>query len=59
MGFSVMLWGAEKLAPAEYWCPYSSSFALTPLRQYLQKMFISIPVIENNISSENTHTYNA
>ena len=21
MGFSVMLWGAEKLVPAEYWCP--------------------------------------
>ena len=20
MGFSVMLWGAEKLVPAEYWC---------------------------------------
>ena len=24
MGFSVMLWGAEKLVPAEYWCPYGS-----------------------------------
>ena len=22
MAFSVMLWGAEKLVPAEYWCPY-------------------------------------
>ena len=22
MGFSVMLWGAEKLVPVEYWCPY-------------------------------------
>ena len=22
MGYSVMLWGAEKLVPAEYWCPY-------------------------------------
>ena len=22
MGFSEMLWGAEKLVPAEYWCPY-------------------------------------
>ena len=22
MGFFVMLWGAEKLVPAEYWCPY-------------------------------------
>ena len=22
MGFTVMLWGAEKLVPAEYWCPY-------------------------------------
>ena len=25
MGFSVMLWGAEKLVPAEYWCPYGTS----------------------------------
>ena len=24
MGFSVMLWDAEKLVPAEYWCPYGS-----------------------------------
>ena len=24
MGFSVMLWGAEKLVPAEYWCPYGT-----------------------------------
>ena len=22
MGFSVMLWGAEKLVSVEYWCPY-------------------------------------
>ena len=22
MGFSLMLWGAEKLVPAEYWCSY-------------------------------------
>ena len=26
MGFSVMLRGAEKLVPAEYWCPYGISF---------------------------------
>ena len=25
MGFSVILWGAEKLVPAEYWCPYGTS----------------------------------
>ena len=24
MGFSVMLWGAEKLVPAEYWCCYGT-----------------------------------
>ena len=24
MGFSVMLGGAEKLVPAEYWCPYGN-----------------------------------
>ena len=24
MGFSVMLWGAKKLVPVEYWCPYGT-----------------------------------
>ena len=24
MDFSVMLWGAEKLVPVEYWCPYGT-----------------------------------
>ena len=24
MGFAVMLWGAKKLVPAEYWCPYGT-----------------------------------
>ena len=24
MGFSVMLWGAENMVPAEYWCPYGT-----------------------------------
>ena len=24
MGFSVVLWGAEKPVPAEYWCPYGT-----------------------------------
>ena len=28
MGFSVMLWGAEKLVPAEYWCPYGTLLSL-------------------------------
>ena len=27
MGFSVMLWGAEKLVPVEYWCPYGTSLS--------------------------------
>ena len=27
MGFSEMLWGAEKLVPAKYWCPYGSCIA--------------------------------
>ena len=25
MGFSVMLRDAEKLVPAEYWCPYGTT----------------------------------
>ena len=24
MGFSIMLRGAEKLVPVEYWCPYGT-----------------------------------
>ena len=32
MGFSVMLWGAEKLVPAEYWCPYGTSNEHNKLR---------------------------
>ena len=24
MGFSIMLWGAENMVPAEYWCPYGT-----------------------------------
>ena len=28
MGYSVMLWGAEKLVPAEYWCPYGTAIIL-------------------------------
>ena len=31
MGISVMLRGAEKLVPAEYWCPYG-----TNIKQYIQ-----------------------
>ena len=29
MAFSVMLWGAEKLVPAEYWCPYGMFYYKT------------------------------
>ena len=30
MGFSVMLGGAEKLVPAEYWCPYGTLYTCGP-----------------------------
>ena len=30
MGFSVMLLGAEKLVPAEYWCSYGTSIQQEP-----------------------------
>ena len=47
MGFSVMLWGAEKLVPAEYWCPYGSlqnSFILskTALKPSVNSLFATI-----------------
>ena len=32
MGFSVILWGAENLVPAEYWCPYGTSDLFTSLQ---------------------------
>ena len=25
MVFSVIFWGAKKLVPAEYWCPYGTN----------------------------------
>ena len=31
MGFSVMPWGAEKLVPAEYWCPYGTAISAKSL----------------------------
>ena len=33
MGFSIMLRGAEKLVPVEYWCPYGT-FEITDLISY-------------------------
>ena len=35
MDFTLMLWGAEKLGPAEYWCPdgkYHGNIALQPIK---------------------------
>ena len=32
MGFSVMLWGAKKVVPAEYWCPYGNSYSTVNYR---------------------------
>ena len=33
MGFSVILWGAEKLVPAEYWCPYGTQILSIAFRK--------------------------
>ena len=38
MGFSVMLCGAEKLVPAEYWCPYGT--------ESLVREFLSFSLIQ-------------
>ena len=42
MGFSVMLWGAEKLVPVEYWCPYGTLFALN---SYCPRNVVALHVI--------------
>ena len=41
MGFSVMLWGAKKLVPAEYWCPYGTHYKshLSQLSIPLERMY--------------------
>ena len=31
-----MLWGAEKLVPAEYWCPYGISFWGAIMAQWIK-----------------------
>ena len=41
MGFSVMLRGAEKLEPVEYWCPYG-----TPYLAYLKPFSIACVIKE-------------
>ena len=47
MGLSVMLWGAEKLVPAEYWCPLYG----TPYQEHKKKTqkFASVEK-EKNVS---------
>ena len=34
MGFSIALWGAEKLVPAEYWCPYGIVLYVTIIVEF-------------------------
>ena len=41
-----MLWGAEKLVPAEYWCPYG-----TLLDLYLSHGWLHKEVLKTNIAS--------
>ena len=40
MGFSIMLWGAEKLVPAEYWCPYGTNESLVQHVMILNARYI-------------------
>ena len=42
MGFSVMLWGAEKLVPAEYWCPYGTLEVISPLSATQKQIAFSV-----------------
>ena len=42
MGFSVMLWGAKNLVPAEYWCPYCT-------RRY----FNVVNIVKNVVAIDN------
>ena len=48
MGFSVMLWGAEKLVPDEYWCPYGTVSLIKQKHETQQ-------TIQDHIKLENTN----
>ena len=47
MGFSVMLWGAEKLVPAEYWCPYGTARSNSQLQELSTVRYLESCVIFN------------
>ena len=49
MGFSVMLWGAEKLVPAEYWCPNGMLFKFINLREEEKKLYYLLYIV--NVSN--------
>ena len=53
MGFSVMLLGAEKLVPAEYWCPYGTNSMVMAPFWFLLKRISLIPSFW--LSSDNIH----
>ena len=42
-----MLWGVEKLVPAEYWCSYGIMFILYELL-YIKQFFSSSLIWEHN-----------
>ena len=50
MGFSVMLRGAEKLVPAEYWCPYGTKANLCSIMSHLNALDFSECCSEEVIS---------
>ena len=41
MGFSIMLWDAEKLVPAEYWCPYGTQLNIYSLLNIKDKIILA------------------
>ena len=50
MGISAVLCGAEKLAPAEYWCPYSNcDIWITQCTHERPNLGFSIPEQEKNV----------
>ena len=57
-----MLWGAEKLVPAEYWCPYGTIYVQTTVHLYwfiiihivvneFNEMYLQLPVATESIST--------
>ena len=57
MGFSVMLWSAEKLVPVEYWCPYGMFIFLQLFYKIIQFVSSHLNFVGKSYSEEVLWSY--